>query len=663
MPPTASETRLTHPSSEQILLAQFRLLYANANLGIVVTLVVATILSALQWSVISRPVIVSWWLSMGLICALRYGLTLQSAATQATELATTRRHRLLYVSGVGLSGVGWGAAGVLLYAPTHLINQVFLVFVVGGIMLGASSLLAPRPEAFLSFLLPAGLIPGIRLSLQGDTTHLAMGFLVFVCTAASLVVTRRIYRLIDASLQLQFDNRDLVEDLRSANERTEALNEVLEARVQERTAALHETTDQLRAEIAQREQAEEELLRARKLESLGVLAGGIAHDFNNFLTVVQGNIEVAKAKLPVEEAAQEYLTQAGGACQRAKFLSLQLLTFAKGGTPVRRLVSVAQLITDAVQLARTGSPVAMSVDLADNLWSAQVDPGQIGQVLHNILINAREATPATRGIEVYARNVADDTMGTMLPGGAIRNEQGGQGQEGRSLRVQIAIQDYGPGIAAGVIERIFDPYFTTKSAGSGLGLATAYAIVAKHGGHLSVQSSLGAGARFVVELPATLATALPAATPSAPTLGGTERLLVMDDDEALRILFKAVLNQLGYEVHTAADGAQAIAFCEAASASGRKFDAVLLDLTVTGGMGGMEAAARLKEIDPSLKLIVSSGYSDAPVMSQFARYGFDAVLLKPWTVNEVSEILRGLFATESLVLASDGQPLSSGRPG
>ena len=624
MPPTASDARLkTRPGSQQILLAQFRLLYANANLGIVVTLVVATVLGTLQSQVIARPIIVGWWLSMVALCALRYSLALRLAASRSTVAADESKRRLLYVSGIGLTGAGWGAAGVLLYAPGHLINQVFLVFVLGGMMLGAASLLAPRPEAFLSFLLPVGLIPAIRLALEGDTTHLAMGFLVLVCTAATLVVTRRFHRLIDASLRLQFENHDLVEDLRSANDRTAALNEALEIRVNERTAALHQSTEQLRAEIAQREQTEGALLRARKLESLGVLAGGIAHDFNNFLTVVQGNIEVAKAMVPAEAPAQGYLTQAAGACQRAKFLSLQLLTFAKGGTPVRRIVSVAQLVTDAVHLARTGSPVAMKVNLADDLWSAEVDPGQIGQVLHNILINAREATPAAGAIEVQAHNIEPARQY-----GQDKYDQDEFSQDGVSLlaashdkagpRVQISIQDHGPGIPAEVVGQIFDPYFTTKSAGSGLGLATAYAIIDKHGGQLSVHSSPGNGARFVIELPATLATAQPTATPSAPTLGGSERLLVMDDDEALRVLFKAVLIQLGYEVHTAVDGTQAIAFCEAARASGKKFDAVLLDLTVTGGMGGMEAAARLKESDPSLKLIVSSGYSDAPVMSQFA---------------------------------------------
>jgi two-component system cell cycle sensor histidine kinase/response regulator CckA len=409
------------------------------------------------------------------------------------------------------------------------------------------------------------------------------------------------------------------------------LNYALERRVQERTAELRKSTEQLRAEIAQREQTEEELLRSRKLESLGVLAGGIAHDFNNFLTVVQGNIEVARTLLTAVEPAQEFLNQAANACQRAKFLSSQLLTFAKGGAPVRRVVSVAQLVTDAVHLARTGSSTRIEIKIEEGLWSAQVDPGQIGQVLHNILINAREATPAGGGIiEVRAENL--DVAGNPDP------------------RVRISIRDYGCGIPPDVLPRIFDPYFTTKAGGNGLGLATAYAIVAKHGGHLSVESRPGAGSAFTFDLPALdLPRSLedPLEPPAAASMqGGTERLLVMDDDEALRLLFKAVLTSLGYEVQAAADGAEAVALYEIAKAIDKGFDAVILDLTVTGGMGGLEAADKLKELDPSSKLIVSSGYSDAPVMSQFAEYGFEAVIVKPWTVTEMSEVLRRVLVAD-----------------
>ena len=626
MRPTANGLLLKQDlAREQILPAQLGLLYANVNLGAGVTLLAATILGGLQWGIVSRPVIAGWWLYMAVISIVRYAFARRWHALP-TRLDVSG-WRTAFTVAVGLSGAGWGAAGILLYPAAHLTNQVFLVFVLGGMMLGASLLLAPRPEAFLAFLIPTGLGPAIRLSLAGDKTHLAMGLLAVVFTLAILITTGRIYRMVEASLRLQIENRELVEDLQSANQETAALNQALELRVQERTAELHHSAEQLRAEIAHREQTEEELLRARKLESLGVLAGGIAHDFNNFLTVVQGNIEVAKAQLKEHEAAQEFLDQAVGACGRAKFLSSQLLTFAKGGAPVLRVVSIAELVTDAVQLARTGSPVGFEVTIAEDLWSARVDPGQIGQVLHNILLNARQAMPGGGTIEVHAENV----------GPRDTSEEAGR-------RVRISIRDYGRGISPDVLRQIFDPYFTTKPGGAGLGLATAYAIVLKHGGHIAVESAPAAGTVFTVDLPASLETPLTETSTASSPQTGTERLLVMDDEETLRTLFQAVLSQLGYVVQTAGDGAEAVALYQAAKAAGAGFDAVLLDLTVIGGMGGMEAATKLKQLDSCAKLIVSSGYSDAPVMSHFSDYGFDAVILKPWTVKEISDVLRQVLA-------------------
>jgi signal transduction histidine kinase/ActR/RegA family two-component response regulator len=605
---------------QEILAAQVRLLYANANLGIGVTILAAAILARLQWGVVSKPIVAAWWTYMIVVSLSRYKLArrFRQAAPAPMEIG---KWRVAYAAAAGLTGAGWGAAGILLYAEAQLSNQVFLVFVLGGMMLGAASVLAPRPEAFLAFLIPAGFGPAARLLLHGDQTHVAMGILAAVFTVAVLVTTRRIYCTVDSSIRLQFKNRDLVDDLQAAKEETEALNQALERRVQERTAELRAANEQLRTEIAQRERMEEELLRARKLESLGVLAGGIAHDFNNFLTIVQGNLEVARTRLKPEAPVRETLDEMAKACQRAAFLSSQLLTFAKGGAPVRRLVSVAKLVTGAVQLARAGAPVSIATDIAEDLRSAEADPAQIGQVLHNLLLNARQAMPEGGIIEVRAHNCSTEA----------------------GPRIRISIRDYGCGIPADDLPRIFDPYFTTKPGASGLGLATAYAIVAKHGGSIWVDSRPGHGTEFTVELPAS--EEVPARQPqaAAPMQTGTERLLVMDDEDGVRGLLKTVLQKLGYEVEDARDGAEAIALYERAKAAGRGFDAVLLDLTVSGGMGGVEAAARLKELDPAAKLIVSSGYSDAPVMSDFAKYGFDAVIPKPWTPQQLSEVFRSVL--------------------
>jgi CheY-like chemotaxis protein len=326
--------------------------------------------------------------------------------------------------------------------------------------------------------------------------------------------------------------------------------------------------------------------------------------------------------LSVEGPVQDILDETRTACQRAAFLSSQLLTFAKGGAPVRRITSIARLVMDAVQLARAGAPISIDVATQDDLWCASVDPGQIGQVLHNILLNARQAMPEGGIIEVRALN---------LSAGAAH---------GAGDRIRISIRDYGCGIPADVLPRIFDPYFTTKSGGKGLGLATAYAIIAKHGGSLSVESKPGDGAVFIIDLPASREQPDQAVEVVPQVRAGIGRVLIMDDEEALRKLLTNILTNIGYEVQTARDGAEAIALCESANASGRAFDVALLDLTVSGGMGGVEAAAGLKQLIPSLKLIVSSGYADAPVMSDFQQYGFDDVLPKAWTIAHLSEVFR-----------------------
>lgn len=615
-----------HSRQQEILAAQVRLLYANIAVGVSVTVLAATIVAGLQWGRISNHVVTGWWLYLILVSSVRFVLAhrFREASPGPADIA---KWRIAFAAGSGMAGLGWGAAGVLLYPQGNLMNQVFLIFVLGGMMLGAASLLAPRPEAFLTFLIPTGFAPALYLLLQGDETHVSMAFLAAVFTVATVITTWRISLTIRSSLVLQFENRDLVVDLQEAKGQTEALNQALEVRVQERTAELQRAAEQLRAEIVQREEMEEELLRVRKLESLGVLAGGIAHDFNNFITVVQGNVELAKARLEPEDPAHDILEQMAGACQRATFLSSQLLTFAKGGAPVRRVVSISNLVRDAVHLIRAGSPVSISMYIAEDLRFARVDPSQIGQALHNILLNARQAMPTGGIIEVCAVNFA-------MPGA-----------ESIGARVRISIRDYGPGIAPETLPRIFDPYFTTKPGGSGLGLATAHAIITKHDGHILVESKAGEGAVFTLDLPATEETPPAAATVVPLMQAGTERILVMDDEDALRNLLRTVLTRLGYDVEVARDGAEAIAIYEAGRAAGKRFDAVLLDLTVSGGMGGVEAAAKLKELDASAKLIVSSGYSDAAVMSNYAAYGFKAVIPKPWTVAEVSDVLRKVLVS------------------
>jgi two-component system, LuxR family, sensor kinase FixL len=378
-------------------------------------------------------------------------------------------------------------------------------------------------------------------------------------------------------------------------------------------------------DITARKQVEEELFRGRKLESLGVLAGGIAHDFNNFLTIIAGNIALAKMHLKLGDPAYDVLEQAAVASNRAASLALQLLTFGKGGAPVRTPSPLDGALKEAVDLIRAGATVTVDLVIAGDLWSAEIDLEQIGQALYNILLNARQAMPEGGIIEVRAENIVFDA--DPLP---LRN--GGY--------VMISVRDHGSGIETDVLPRIFDPYFTTKQNGSGLGLATVHAIIAKHEGRITVQSTPGTETTFSIYLPACKAAQPAKSGPGQQLQTGSGRILVMDDEEALRTLLAQILKRLGYEVECASEGTEAINLYQKAKGSGQRFDIVLLDLTIPGGMGGKEVAARLREVDDSVILIASSGYSNTPVMSEFRKYGFDDVLSKPWSPVHLSEMLR-----------------------
>jgi PAS domain S-box-containing protein len=399
----------------------------------------------------------------------------------------------------------------------------------------------------------------------------------------------------------------------------------LAERVAERTAELQHANEQLLTEMEHRKEVEEELLRGRKLEAIGVLAGGIAHDFNNFLTIISGSLALAKMSLPPDDPLSDILEPATAACKRAASLALQLLTFGKGGAPVKRLFPLAGVIKDAVELARAGAQVTIDLAIASDLLSAEIDTEQISHALHNILLNARQAMPEGGTIEVRAENVV--STGDLLP---LRSGK----------CIAISVRDHGYGIAADALPLIFDPYFTTKQSGSGLGLATVHSIITKHEGHITVQSILGLGTTFSIYLPACVDVRLPEPASDEWLQTGSGRILVMDDEEEIRRLLEQILARLGYEVECARDGPEAIELYQIAKHQGRSFDAVLLDLTIPGGMGGKEVANRLRGLDPSVILIVSSGYSNIPIMSEFRRYGFDDVLSKPWTPEQLSEVLQ-----------------------
>ncbi len=383
-------------------------------------------------------------------------------------------------------------------------------------------------------------------------------------------------------------------------------------------------------DITEKKRMEEDVLRAQKLESVGLLAGGIAHDFNNLLTAIMGNISLAKAQLPTDNKTQTRLTEAERASIRAKDLTQQLLTFAKGGAPVRRSASVSELIRETARFALSGSNVSCEFAIGHDLHQVEIDEGQISQVIHNLIINADQAMPVGGTIRIVCDEATlADNEAPPLPAGRY---------------IRIAISDQGVGIPAKHLQRIFDPYFTTKEKGRGLGLASAYSIIRNHDGQISVSSDPGRGTTFTIHLPISEAEPVAEQGKECIVRGGKGRILVMDDEEAVLEIAGDILAHLGYEVEFAREGGEAVELFSKAGEAGSPFNAVLLDLTVPGGMGGKETIERLRKIDAEVMAIVSSGYSNDPVMSEFSSYGFSGVISKPYRIEEMAKAFAEILA-------------------
>ena len=385
-------------------------------------------------------------------------------------------------------------------------------------------------------------------------------------------------------------------------------------------------------DVTDRKRVEEERLTTGKLESLGTLAGGIAHDLNNLLTVISGNIGLAQIEAPGSPAnLLSFLSRAGEAAQHAAQLSNQLLTFSKGGTPLKRVVSISDLVTQAAEFSLHGSNLRSDLDIQAGLWRSPVDPAQIEQVINALIINAREAMPRGGIVRVSARNLEIDAN----PGLPIR--------PGRYVKVQVA--DNGGGIEKRLVTKIFDPYFTTKSTGTGLGLSISYSVVKKHGGLLHLERTSADGSTFTFYLPATDSEPpVPEATLENEIFSfNHQRVLVMDDEAAIRDLTSELLGTLGYKVTTAPDGAEALKKYELAMRTGETFQAVILDATIRGGMGGVATMERLRDLDPNVTAIICSGYSDDAALAEFLTYGFRAALPKPFTRHELANVLQRAF--------------------
>ena len=390
-------------------------------------------------------------------------------------------------------------------------------------------------------------------------------------------------------------------------------------------------------DVAERSRLEAEMVRNSKLESLGVLAGGIAHDFNNLLTVILGNVTLAQLDRSLPDSAARWLKDAETASVRARELTRQLLTFAKGGDPVRTTVRLAEVVREAADFALHGSRVRCEFTVSTDLWPVDVDKGQIGQVVQNLVINAVQAMPDGGVVRIRLVNEAHqgDRVRAIVAGAYLRFE----------------VADEGVGIKTENLSRIFDPYYTTKSTGSGLGLAMVYSIVKKHDGHIEVDSELDRGTTFRILLPAlppetATARPLPPVREDVPgAMAG--RVLFMDDQESICRMAATLLERLGFEVVAVRDGAEVVREYTSARETGRAFDVVLLDLTVPGGMGGREAMEELRRVHPEVRAIVSSGYSSDPVLANYRAHGFRGRVAKPYRASDLAKALREVLAEES----------------
>ncbi len=408
----------------------------------------------------------------------------------------------------------------------------------------------------------------------------------------------------------------------------------------EMTAAInHKSQDRVYRvviiDITQRKKAEEIIkqnyehkLKADKLESLSILASGIAHDFNNYLATLLGNISLAKMYKDKPEKIDDKLENMESVIHRTKDLTQQLFVFATGGSPDKKQIYINKLINESVNFALSGSSICCHKSLPDNLYAVEVDQGQIAQVVYNIIINAVQAMSEGEAIHVSAENVIikKQESENLIPL-----------SEGKYVKISIA--DEGPGIPQKYLRKIYDPFFTTKIEGSGLGLATSYSIVKNHNGCIMVESEEGRGTRFNIFLPAFTQINV-IKNEEKDIIYGSGKVLIMDDDKEVRSFMGEVLITLGYEVLYACDGIEVLDIFMNSKKSNTIIDLVVMDLTISGGMGAISTINKLLKLDPEVKAIVSSGYTNDPAIKSYTDYGFKGSITKPYTIKELSQTIH-----------------------
>jgi signal transduction histidine kinase/CheY-like chemotaxis protein len=635
MPPSSPRTEagtVRQDSKErEILVAQVRLLYANANLGASVTLLAATLLAVLQWGTVPKYVILGWWLYMILVsvgrCAIAWRYRQFSPGWKEID-----RWRVAFSISVGLAGAGWGSAGILLYSANHPANQIFLVFVLGGMMLGAASVQAARPEAFLAFLLLTSLPVVVRLLVQGDETHFAMAFLAAVFTAATVITTIRIYRTVEWSLCLQFENRDLLGDLKAAKQETDELNQALESKIEERTADLLRSTEQLRAETAHRE-----AFARQKLETIGTLASGIAHDFNNLLGGVLAQADLALSELDAGSSPKEELRAIRDVAIRGSEIVRELMIYAGKENETVGPINVSRIVMEMVELLKVSvsKRVGLQTDLGTDVPPVLANAGQLRRIVMNLVTNASEAIGDRDGV------IRVTTSGVTV-GGSPSDRPREAFPE--SKYVQLEVSDTGCGMSPEMQGRIFDPFFTTKSAGHGLGLAVVDGIVRGLHGAIHVASEPEKGTTVRILLPRAESTAGPTnddlerqGESTAPFQRAT--VLVVEDELPLRSAVTKMLRKNGFEVFEAADGSSAIDLLHANS---DKIDLLLLDMTIPGSPS-RDVVAEATKRKADIRVILTSAYTEEVVANGMSAPQIRSFLRKPVSLADLLHTIQNVL--------------------
>lgn len=757
---------------EHVYARQVEQLYSQAPIGMVASLVNAAILAGIQWDVVSNQHLLIW-----LGCVLAINVIGGMLTYQYQQLDKTRIQAEVWGShflarSIG-SGMVWGAFPVLLYPHDSIPHQIFLGLILGGMVAGATAVLAASKEVFLAYSLLSIIPIIVRFLSEGSHLHLAMGSVGVLFLVMMIMTMRRNHQVLMNAIRLHLENSSLIAHLSNERDKAKDLNRVLseevnacqvmerelvqhrdhlEQLVEDRTYSLRisEARFQFLAEnitdviwvmtldggrfsymsssverilgysreeamglslkdlltpraleaarmvideelaieqqstanpfrfrtlelehrckdgssilaeiqasfirneqgvaigfvgvtrdVTERKKVEEtrrrmdsQLLRSQKMEAIGTLAGGIAHDFNNLLTGVLGNISLAKDFLLEKSSEYHFLQVAESESLRAKALSQQLLTFAKGGEPIKQVTLLERLVKNTVEFSLSGSAVARDFVYNEPLRFVEVDAGQLSQVVQIIVTNAVESLSHNGRLIVHGENLILDESS---PSSVVPAPSG--------CYVKMSFSDNGSGIRHDDLTSAFDPYFTTKSDHHGLGLTSAYTIISKHQGYMTIDSEVGVGTCVSFYLPACLEeTAVVSSTPFGKK-NGSGKVLVMDDEESIRVLASEMLSTCGYHFEMAKNGEEAVTLYRQAQETNSPFSAVILDLTVPGGLGGKETMVQLLQIDPNVKAVVSSGYSNDPIMAQYQTFGFHAVMTKPYSLMELSDVMYRL---------------------